>query len=77
MTHFTSQAEAVREARSVVWGDVPFAKREWHGPRGEFSATDANGFPEIAFTAQVNNDLVVIRFDQFGRLQGKVEVLPR
>ena len=74
---FSSQAEAVRTAREVVWGTVPFARRTWHGPSGEYSVNDAGGFPQIVFTAQVNKDLVVIQFDQYGRLQGKVQVLPR
>ena len=54
---YRSQAEAVKDARIGIWGDVPLAKREMI-------------YPDPTVTAQVNGRLIVIDFDNYGRLSG-------
>jgi hypothetical protein len=54
---YRTQAEAVKEARIGIWGDVPFAQRKMV-------------HPILPITAQVNNHLIVIDFDNYGRLSG-------
>jgi hypothetical protein len=54
---YRSQAEAVKDARIGIWGDVPFAQRKMV-------------YPDPTITAQVNNHLIVIDFDNYGRLSG-------
>lgn len=71
---FATQAEAIREARLHIWGDAPLAKREWHGPKGEYSVNVQIGHlnvPHIVVAANVNGRLFVFEFDQYGREQGK------
>lgn len=74
--YFHSRAEAVQVARTAIWGDHRVAKCEFKDPKNcpEFFFY-LNGLPQCVVTAQVNNDLVVIRFDHFGR--HTVTVLPR
>lgn len=57
---FRSQADAVREARLAIWGDVTFAKRECILPEP--------GVYGIHVTANVNGHLVDINFDNYGRV---------
>lgn len=65
---FRTQADAVREARLAIWGDVSFAKREYVSPKTRPDvAVFVNGWPEIAVSAEVNGRLVVISFDSYGR----------
>lgn len=74
---FPTRLAAVRAARVHIWGDVPFSRRQFHGPLGTYSV-DVNGIPHIVIAAQVNSDLVAIHFDQFGRFTADgVQVLPR
>lgn len=55
MTVYRSQREAITDARIGIWGDVPFAQREFVRP-----------CPVV--TARVNNRDVAIHFDHYGRL---------
>lgn len=76
---YRTQADAVRDARIAIWGDVPFAKREFVTPRThpDVAFFDHRGFPVIAVSANVNGRLVVIHFEHYGRLAHEgVVVLP-
>lgn len=76
--YFPSRADATRAARQFIWGDVPFARRAFIDPKNspDLAFYDHRGFPVLAVTAQVNNDLVVLYFDHYGR-QTSLVVLPR
>lgn len=70
--YFSSQAEAVKAAREFFWGDVPFARREClypdHGVK----------YVGITVSANVNGRLIVIEFDNYGRVQpGTIKVLDK
>ena len=75
---YSTRAEAVRDARVHIWGDVPFARRAFIGrgfdPDGWVVYT--HGIPYIVVAADVNGHLVAITFDHYGRRLG-VAVLPR
>lgn len=76
---FRTQTEAVREARTAIWGDVSFAKREFVSPRNrpDVALFDERGLPQLVVSANVNGRLVVIHFDSYGRLTHEgVVVLP-
>lgn len=68
-TYFRTQSEAVRDARIAIWGDVTLAKREHVGPRThpDLAHFDERGVPMIVVSANVNGNLVLIRFDGYGR----------
>jgi hypothetical protein len=83
-TDYRTQAEAERDARGAVWGDVPFAQR------AEVSRTTYNGTRDplgvvahvdrlqvIAVAATVNGRTVVFTFDHWGRRASKPLVLPK
>ena len=78
MSTFRSRTEAVKAAREFIWGDIPFARREFIDPRNrpDVAFYDHRGCPVLAVTAQGNSDLVVFYFDHYGR-QTRLEVLPR
>lgn len=66
---YRTQADAIRDARQFIWGDVTFAKREWVTPKTRPDVSFFNGrVPVIAVSANVNGRLVVIHFDSYGRL---------
>jgi hypothetical protein len=67
---FRSQAEAIRDARVFIWGDVPFAQRKFVGKDSEFMAY-VGMLPNIVVSADVNGHLFVIRFDHYGRVTEK------
>lgn len=57
---FRTQADAVREARTALWGDVHHSKRACLYPEpGTYS---------IVVSADVNGNLVAIHFDNYGLL---------
>lgn len=64
---FRSQADAQRAAREAIWGTVPLSQRE-------FMPLDP-GTLAINVVADVNGRLVLLRFDNYGRVAEKV-VLP-
>lgn len=69
-TEFRTQQDAVRAAREFIWGDVPFAKRECKYP-------DPGTFG-IIVSANVNGRLIVIDFDNYGRVRpGTIKVLDK
>lgn len=60
---YSTQAEAKRAIVEAIWGSVPFARRESvRIPAGEYS---------IHVAADVNGDLVVFAFDNYGRLSAR------
>lgn len=65
-TSYRSQAEAAKDIRIGLWGDVPFAQRPCllpeHFVRGEQPPTYS-----IVVSANVNGRLVAFGFDNYGR----------
>lgn len=59
-TDYATQADARRDARIALWGDVGISKRECLPMQG-------NGVWTHAVTATVNGRTVVFFFDCFGR----------
>jgi hypothetical protein len=81
-TDYRTQTDAERDARTAIWGDVPFAKRAYVGyrhdgkgdPLGVVTYLPPHGYPVIAVTATVNGRAVVFYFDGYGRRDRKPEV---
>lgn len=71
---FRTQADAVREARTAIWGDVPFSRRECYRPTEWVSRFQA---ADLVFAADVNGRLFVFELDCYGRRTGTPRVLPR
>lgn len=60
---FSTQAEAKRAAVEAIWGTAPFSRRPFVAiPAGERS---------IHVAADVNGDLVVFAFDNYGRMSAR------
>jgi hypothetical protein len=74
---YRTRAEAVRDARVFIWGDVSLSKRAFVDPRNspDVAFYDHRGLPVIAVSADVNGHLVVFYFDHYGRSEGGVEVV--
>lgn len=81
-TDYTTQAEAEREARTAIWGDVTFAQRASVGYRHDRKgdplgvvAVDHLGIERVAVVARVNGKAVVFTFDSYGRRDAKPLIL--
>jgi hypothetical protein len=68
-TTYTTQAEAEREIRIALWGDVSFARRPTLFPEP--------GTLGIVVAADVNGRTVAFTFDNWGRRVAKPLVLAK
>lgn len=83
-TDYRTQADAERDARAAIWGDVPFAQRAQVSRTRFDDSRDplgvvvfVGGLMCIAVAATVNGRTVVFTFDHWGRRDRKPLVLPR